>query len=283
VISPTDERAQEGGEGFTDVVAVDVWDPDQALFAAVRVARAPAVGSSSVSALLVADGELVGELADDGAAPVEDWAAARAGGVELDTRTPLEHWEVRVETPGGELDCELRAITAPVTLSEPEGQSRYVQLCDVRGTVTAGGRRRQIEGRGVRTHAWGDHTDSQRLRFLHAATDEGSLVTVAAVRPPQVDAHGEELVAGQITDPQGDEAALPLEQVRLSTVFDDEGLPRTAGLELYRPGDELPARLAGQVVWRMSGKPSGGGRTIGFFRWVLDGRPAWGTYEIESP
>jgi hypothetical protein len=281
VISPDDERAQEGGEGFTDVVAVDVWDPDKTVFAAIRVTRLPALGSSSVSALIVADGELVGELADDRGAPVEEWAAARAGGVALDTRAPLEHWEVRVETPGGELDCELRAITAPVTLSEPEGHSRYVQLCDVRGTLTAGGRRRQLEGRGVRTHAWGDQVESQRLRFLHAATDDGSLVTVAAVRPPQADAHGEELVAGQITEPNGDAEALPLEQVRLSTVFDDEGMPRTAGLELYRPGDELPARLAGQVVWR--GKPAGGARRIGFFRWVLDGRPAWGTYEVESP
>ena len=83
---------------------------------------------------------------------------------------------------------------------------------------------------------------------MTAATDEGSLLHVVAVRPQPATPHGDELVAAQIADAQSDNGATPFEDVRLSTIYGPDGLPRTAGAELYRPGDELPSRLAGEAV-----------------------------------
>ena len=36
--------------------------------------------------------------------------------------------------------------------------------------------------------------------------------------------------------------------MRLSTIYGPDGLPRIAGAELYRPGDEFPSRLSGEAV-----------------------------------
>ena len=36
--------------------------------------------------------------------------------------------------------------------------------------------------------------------------------------------------------------------MRLSTIYGADGLPRNAGAELYRPGDEFPARLSGEAI-----------------------------------
>jgi hypothetical protein len=69
--------------------------------------------------------------------------------------------------------------------------------------------------------------------------------------------------------------------VRLSTIYRADGLPRTAGAELYRPGDEWPARLSGAAVSGSVLELGGTGIAISFFRWTLMGRPGWGTYEIE--
>ena len=54
-------------------------------------------------------------------------------------------------------------------------------------------------------------------------------------------------MAGYVVDP-GSDGPAPYEEVRLSTIYGADGLPRKAGAELYRPGDELPARLSGEAV-----------------------------------
>jgi hypothetical protein len=69
--------------------------------------------------------------------------------------------------------------------------------------------------------------------------------------------------------------------VRLSTVYGADGLPRRAGLELYRPGDELPARLSGEAFLSAPLGRGAAAVSVSFFRWTLTGAPAWGTYELE--
>ena len=167
-----------------------------------------------------------------------------------------------VDAPSGELDCELRALCAPVASF---GGERYVQLCAVSGS---------LEGLGVRSHAWGDATAPQRLRFVSAAAPGGQFVTVAAARRDADMPHGDELVVGHVVDPATGEPDV-FEHVRLSTIYDSQGRPLKAGLELYRPGEELPTRASGEAVWSRPG--------LGFFRWTLSGISAWGTYEVEQP
>ena len=106
-------------------------------------------------------------------------------------------------------------------------------------------------------------------------------MSVAAVRPAGGTPHGDELVAGYESSTTEDDGAQPFEEVRLSTVYDADGLPRTAGAELYRPGDELPARLSGEAIWAARWSWRTQRSPISFFRWTLTGGPAWGTYELE--
>jgi hypothetical protein len=278
VISAADEAPRQDGEGFADVVAVDIWAPEQHLFAAIRIARRPALGTSSAAAVVAIEGDPVLQVVADSAA-IEDWAAAAVEGVELVTHEPLQHWEVRIETAGGALACELRAASVPVESQVP-GLRRYVQLCEARGNLSAGGRERPVAGGALRAHSWGEIASGRRRRFVHAAAEDGALVSVVADRPPDATAHGEELVGGLMVDPWDGEPHA-LEEVRLSTVFDARGMPRKAGLELYRPGDEMPSRLSGETAWGTILGTGAEARTVSFFRWTREGRAGWGTYEEE--
>jgi hypothetical protein len=70
--------------------------------------------------------------------------------------------------------------------------------------------------------------------------------------------------------------------VRLSTVFGDDGLPVKAGAELFRPGGELPSRLAGVAAGGRGAELGDGDASLTLFRFRLDGVPALGAYEIEA-
>jgi hypothetical protein len=227
-------------------------------------------------------------LEDEGQPPLGDWDDARAGGVTHTIRTPLEHWIVRAEAPDSTFECELRASGGPIDLRDAAiareaAVRRYVQPCEARGAVTAGGRRRTFDGRGIRAHWWGTRATARR-RFVEAISPGGgTLVSVAATRPPSATAHGDEMIGGIAFDSEAEEEQPRVyEEVRLSTVFGADGLPRTAGLELYAGGAELPERLAGEALWGTPLAVDGPGHSVSFFRWSLEGRPAWGTYEIEA-
>ncbi len=239
-----------------DAVAIDLWAPDRQLFAALRV---DSRRGGRPAALVAADGEVL-----------------RAEGPAVE----LGEGRARVETDRMRLEFELRPVT-PTATATAGGLRRSAQLCVAEGTFTWDGKSTPLHAQGVQARSWGDHAGGSRGRFVTAATDEGSLLHVVAVRPQAATPHGDELVAGQIADQQGDNGATPFEEVRLSTIYGPDGLPRTAGAELYRPGDEFPSRLAGEAV---SGSVVDLGDTavaISFFRWTLVGRPGWGTYEIE--
>jgi hypothetical protein len=286
---PGDERAQSGSGRFRDVV--DVLVLDESLLVAARLARTPAPPSTGVMAVVVAEGEPVVEIAQEIDAEIDSWDRAAAGPLQLGTEQPLERWTLSLDAPGARVALELRALTGPADLAEPAtaaigraaGVHRYAQLCEARGTAEIGGRRRAVEAVAVRTHRWGPVGDPARARFVTAATEEGTLLTVAAIRPPGAAAHGEELVGGHTTragDP--DDEPLPFETVRLSTVFGADGLPAKAGAELFRPGEELPSRLAGVAAGGTAATGDGARTSLTLFRFSLDGVPALGSYEIEA-
>jgi len=283
-----DEQAQTGLAGFRDVVDVQVFD--ESLLVAARIARAPSEGSASMSAVVVEDDEPVLAIAEDAGAPVETWDHAVAGPLELGVAQPLERWTLALDTPRVKLGLELRALTAPADLAEPAtaavgraaGVSRYTQLCRAQGSAEIGGRRRSVDAWALRTHRWGPFGQEPRTRFVTAATEDGALLTLAAVTPGAA-AHGEELVGGQsVRAEDEDSTPLPYETVRLSTVFGDDGVPRSAGAELFRPGDELPSRLAGVAAGGATVEVPGGRASLTLFRFRLDGVPSFGSYEIEA-
>lgn len=247
---------EHDGAQVPDAVAIDLWAPDRQLFAALRV-----------------DGRLGGQPA---AILVDHDEVTRAEGAAVE----LGDGRARVETEGVRLEFELRA-PMPAAVANVAGLRRSAQLCEVEGTVARGGRSTSLQGRGVQVRSWADEDPAARRRSVTAATDDGALLHILAVRPQAATPHGDELVAGQVTDPQSDSGAAPFEEVRLSTIYGPDGLPRSAGAELYRPGDEWPSRLAGESLAGFVLELGGTGIAISFFRWTLVGRPGWGVYEIE--
>jgi hypothetical protein len=287
--TPGDERAREGPGDFRDVLDVQVMD--ESLLAVARISRAPAEGSATVAAVVLAGGDRVAEVTETVEAGVDSWESATAGPLRLGVEEPLARWTLALDAPGARVTLELRAVTGPADLAEPAtaaigrtaGLHRYVQLCEARGTVEVDGRSRDVEALAIRSHRWGPVGEGCRARFVTAASEDRTLLTVAAVRPPGTEAHGEELVGGQTLRAGDDQdpEPLPFETVRLSTVFDQDGLPVKASAELFRPGTELPSRLAGVAVTGIPRAVTGGG-SLTLFRFVLDGVPALGSYEIEA-
>jgi hypothetical protein len=286
---PGDEQVQTGSGDFRDVVDVQLLD--ESLLVAARIARAPSADRASVTALVLVDGQPVVEMAEDIGAGVDTWEHAVAGPLRLTIEQPFERWKLLLDAPGARIELELRALTAPAGLAEPAtsaagraaGLHRYAQLCVATGTAEVGGRRRAVEAPAVRAHRWGPVGEVSRARFLTVASEEGELLTVAAVQAPGAQAHGEELVGAHTTRAgDGGDGPLPFETVRVSTVFGDDGLPVKAGAELFRPGDELPSRLAGMAAGSIATALPGTRASLTLFRFTLDGVPAFGSYEIEA-
>jgi hypothetical protein len=90
-----------------------------------------------------------------------------------------------------------------------------------------------------------DWDEVEGLRIVSGRLDEDRLVAIAALRPAGASGHGEEVVAGVLGDA---EAPDRLAEALLSTEFGADGLPSRIGLELYRDGGGLPARIAGDVT-----------------------------------
>ena len=284
--APADEQVQDGPGDFRDVVDVQLLD--DSLLVAIRTARIPSRGSTSVMALVVAEDSPVMEFVEE-SGPVEGWDHARVGPLQLTTEEPLARWSLTLDTPGAQIELELRAITTPADITEPgtasigraAGVHRYTQLCHARGNAEVSGRRRAVDAIALRSHRWGATGETGRTRFLTAATAEGILLSLAAAPPNAGAAHGEELVGGHTT-PAEDGGTASLETVRLSTVFGSDGLPVSAGAELFRPGDEVPSRLAGVAAAGISAEDDGARTTLSLFRFSMDGVPALGSYEIEA-
>jgi len=207
------------------------------------------------------------------------------GGIVLETVEPLTEWRGRLEHEQVALEVTAEAASVPIdfdeeattSLVQAAGLHRYEQLCRVRGTLRAGAASTDIDGVGRRVHAWGEPSGAG-FRSLYAV-GESRAVTVAAVRPRDSEAHGSELIAAFMISPE--EPPVRFEDVRLSTVYDSAGRPRTAGLELFMPGDEYPRRVSGEAVCR----PAGGhdGQLATCFRWSFEGDPAEGAYQVARP
>jgi hypothetical protein len=191
--------------------------------------------------------------------------AAHVGGPELEAdgeawRAELSgHLSLRLEPVSSELD--LGGVTARVCRVSGAAAGRSVDCLGTFSITTV-------------TPRW-DELDA--IRSLSALVDERHGVLVLARRPRGAAGHGEELVrAGLLADGE----LRDVEEARISTVYDGGGRQRSAGLELWLPGEEFPRRGSGLVIAGSSLDLDPVHVHVAVFRWRLDGREAIGAYEL---
>ena len=98
-----------------------------------------------------------------------------------------------------------------------------------------------------------------------------------ARRPRGAPGHGlEEVTAWLLSDGEPHD----VEDARISTVYDGEGRQRSAGLELWMPGEDFPRRATGTVVAGSSLQLEGLSVHVAFFRWRMEDREGAGAYEL---
>lgn len=159
------------------------------------------------------------------------------------------------------------------------------ESADLGGAVARVGRvRGRLDGQpleclGVVTEtlhapAW---SDLDALRTVSAVFEPGLAVLALARRPRGARGHGEERVRGWLVR---DGTPLSVEDARISTVYDGDGRQRTAGLELWLPGEDFPRRTSGQARAGASLSLEGLRVHAAVFGWRMEGREGVGTYDI---
>jgi hypothetical protein len=288
-VTRADEQPRLGeAPNSSAAVTFAFGDPRSAIFATARLG----LTASGASGLLMvfAGGEVAAVRAESAQSPATDgWEAVRAAGLRTTVEEPLAAWTLRGEAEGVELDLRFTARSAPAHLeadrpaAQAGGLEGYEQLCAVEGVVAVGGRRHELRCLGQRGHSWGA-PDWERLslsRTLTAWVGEDCGLSLVAVRPAKVRAHGDELVDAMLMEGGPDAPATVIDEPRLSTTYDAEGRMRRAGLELYvTPEAEVARRGHGEVL---CGTTVDLGRLrldASFFRWELDGREGVGRYDI---
>jgi hypothetical protein len=176
---------------------------------------------------------------------------------------------LRAELPGT-LSLELEPVSEPLSLGDLS-----VQFCRVTGEAL--GQRVECAGTIGRTHAAPRWEELDALRTISVLVDEHNGLVALARRPRGVRGHGDELVQAALLHEDG---LLSVEEARISTVYDGGGRQRSAGLELWLPGEEFARRGAGAAVAGTSLELEGLSVHIAIFRWQLEGAEAYGAYEL---
>jgi hypothetical protein len=287
MIAPADEQARSGPGDFHDAVAVEVSDHERDIHALLRVSRLPAEGRATLVALLFADGRLVAQRLESDAGAVEAWEEAQADGASLAIVEPLARWTAALSNGEAGVEVELEAICAPIAFGEGPTEALahaaaiegYEQLCRVRGKARFDGRTLALDGSGRRAHSWGSSSARSLARWRSVWAVLGDTgVVISAGRPAAESEHGSELIGGHLVEAGSDPVAL--EQVRLSSVYDDAGLPSMASLELLAPDDEYPRRISGETASAASLESPDGSLGVSFLHWSHEGRPGDGAYQL---
>jgi hypothetical protein len=168
------------------------------------------------------------------------------------------------------LSLEFEPVSPPADL----GGVR-VHVARVRGEAAG----RQVDGLGTvsETQVPPRWEELDAIRAVTALVDEQHAVVALARRPRDAVGHGDEEVVARLVE---DDALLEVENARISTVYDNGGRQRSAGLELWLPGEEYPRRGSGQVIAGSSLDLDALHVHVAIFRWRLDGREGIGSYEL---
>jgi hypothetical protein len=208
------------------------------------------------------------------------YATARSGATILfrDRKPEVLPEGPEIEAAGGTLraslpdalDLELVPVLEPLDLG---GVS--ARVCRVRGT--AGGTSVDCLGTVSETSRAPVWEELRSLRSISALVDEAHGFLALARRPAGTSGHGQELVSAWLVD---DGRAQQVEDARISTVYDGGGRQRSAGLELWMPGEEWPRRGSGVAVAGSSLELEALDVHTAVFHWRLDGRDGAGAYEL---
>jgi hypothetical protein len=182
--------------------------------------------------------------------------------------------ERRGETLRAELEGRFSLELEPVS-EQAELGGVAVRVCRVHGEVVGA----RVDGIGTLTEtrtppAW---EELDALRSISALVDPENAVLALASKPRGAMGHGDERVvacllrAGEL---------LSVEEARISTVYDGEGRQRSAGLELWLPGEDFPRRGSGTVLTGSSLQLEGLRVHAAVFRWRIEERAGIGAYEI---
>ncbi len=149
------------------------------------------------------------------------------------------------------------------------------RVCTVVGQVV--GRRVECLGTVAETREAPAWVDLELLRTISVLVDAEHAFLALARRPQGAAGHGDERVLAWVLEGAEQHA---VEEARISTVYDPHGRQRSAGLEIWLPGDEFPRRGSGSAVAGSSLELEGLHVHAAIFRWRLEGREGVGAYEL---
>jgi hypothetical protein len=212
----------------------------------------------------------------------ETYGTARAGAsILFEGRRPRAIGGASIEaSEQGGWRCELEgelALDVEVSSDAVDLGGVSVRLVHVNGE--AAGRRVDCLGTLAETETAPRWEELDALRTVSAIVDEEHALLALARRPRGALGHGDEEIGAVLLD---EGRFLPVDEARLSTVYDGEGRQRSAGLELWLRGEEYPRRGSGVVVAGSSLQLEEVEVHAAVFRWRLDGREAIGGYELMS-
>jgi hypothetical protein len=178
---------------------------------------------------------------------------------------------LRAELPG-RFTLELEPVSEEANLG-----GVTARVCRVSGEVE--GRQVDCLGTASETREAPEWEQLDAVRSLSILIDPENAVLAVARRPRGARGHGEELVAAGLL--QAGEL-VGVEEARISTVYDGEGRQRSAGLELWLPGEDFPRRASGAVRSGLSLALAGLRVDAAIVGWRMEGRDGVGSYEITT-
>jgi hypothetical protein len=208
------------------------------------------------------------------------YGTARSGATLLfHGRQPAAHADGPLVTEEGdgwraELAERLALSLEPVS-AEVDLDGVTARICRVTGTVD--GTSVDCLGTFSITSVAPRWEELQAVRSISVLVDEGNGMLALARRPRDAPGHGDEQVrAGLFVEGELHQ----VEDARVSTVYNGGGRQRSAGLELWLPGEEYPRRGSGQVIAGSTFELETIQVHAAVFRWRLDGREGIGAYEL---
>ncbi|MBA2764202.1 MAG: hypothetical protein H0U42_05890 [Thermoleophilaceae bacterium] len=117
------------------------------------------------------------------------------------------------------------------------------------------------------------------IRSVAVVFDELHALVLEARRPRGAVGHETETVVAVLLE---DGEAHPVEDARLSTVYDGEGRQRSAGLELWLEDEDFPRRASGAAAAGTTLELPGLVAHASIFEWQMDEHRAHGLYEITT-